>query len=70
MEGWHSSLGHAMNRTELLEAISHLEYLVLNHPDPAKSAAYAQELQEFRERLRLLDEKRNRAAGSSTSAAK
>ncbi len=59
-----------MNRKELLEAISHLEYLVLNHPDPAKSAAYAQELEQFRERLRLLEEKAGRAPGQSTSAAK
>ncbi len=50
-------LGCAVNRKELLEAISHLEYLTLNHPDRAKAAAFAQELEEYCRRLRALDEK-------------
>ncbi len=56
-----------MNRKELLEAVSHLEYLVLNHPDRAKAAAYAQELEEYRRQLRALDEKSS--AGTATGAA-
>ncbi len=55
-----------MNRKELQEAISHLEYLVLNHPDPVKAAAYTQELQEYREKLRLLDEQRKASPGPAT----
>ncbi len=58
-----------MNRKELLEAISHLEYLTLNHPDRAKAAAFAQELEEYRRRLRALDEKSPTSSGTATGAA-
>ena len=49
--------GHAMTRAELQEAIADLEYLIRHRFDPDKVEEYAQQLQEFREELRVLEEK-------------
>ncbi len=46
-----------MTRQDLEEAILNLEYLVLNHFDPAKVEDYYQQLQAFRRELAALEEK-------------
>jgi hypothetical protein len=44
-----------MTRPDLEEAIGNLEYLVLNHFDPAKVHEYDQELKMFRRELAALE---------------
>ncbi len=46
-----------MTRRDLQEAISNLEYLVLNHFDPDKVEEYYRELQAFQRELQALDQR-------------
>ncbi|MGI9102470.1 MAG: hypothetical protein ACR2IF_08500 [Terriglobales bacterium] len=45
-----------MNRQLLQQAISHLEYLVLNHPDKRKVAEFRKDLEEFQKQFCGSDE--------------
>ncbi len=47
-----------MTRRDLQEAVDNLEYLVLNHFDPAKVDDYYQQLQAYSRELTALEEKR------------
>ncbi len=44
-----------MTRQALEEAICHLEYLILNHFDPGRIEHYTEELNRYREELRVLE---------------
>ena len=59
-----------MNRPQLQEAITDLEYLTVNHPDKKRVAIYRRELERFREQLRRLEEQETvRQSGSVKDAA-
>jgi hypothetical protein len=51
-----------MTRKQLEEAISTLEYLVLNHRDPEKVAAFKQELDDYRQQACAFDQPKTQSA--------